>query len=319
MNQSQAHADSFLFALLDLQADGAFQDGVSLVGFPDEEPETFIAFLQDLACCSFFSKGTSSIDFVLKKEGQGKSQIEEMLNKFVPFLKSEGIDIAIRFDEEWAPASSKRPAIVYAADEDIARGRVTCVFMPGNLPLPEKAHVEKEYGFRLGHAEAWLDKSFDGKAINFPGEIYLAPRPFERKEKGWQKAYSALFAYYVEGYLKNEDLLTEANTWFSYFQGKAPEERYELIKATYRRKAGSPIEAALYDLAAEEHRRWELRTLVYADPEVIADKARKGMMVGFERLVDAYLSSPSSRDIIVYDYLDVLAAFDFLFGDRFQG
>ena len=41
------------------------------------------------------------------------------------------------------------------------------------------------------------------------------------------------------------------------------------------------------------------------------------MMVGFERLVDGYLSSPSSRDIIVYDYLDVLAAFDFLFGDHF--
>ena len=195
MNQSQAHANSFLFALLDLQADGAFQDGVSLVGFPDEEPETFIAFLQDLACCSFFSKGTSSIDVVLKKEGQGKSQIEEALNKFVPFLKSEGLGIAIRFDEEWAPASFKRPPIVYAADEDIDRGRATDVFMPGNLPSPEKAYVEKEYGFRLGHAEAWLDKSFDGKAINFPGEIYLAPRPFERKEKGWQKAYSALFAY----------------------------------------------------------------------------------------------------------------------------
>lgn len=119
--------------------------------------------------------------------------------------------------------------------------------------------------------------------------------------------------------LSNEDLLSEANTWFFCFQGKAPEERYELIKATYRRNAGSPIEAALYDLAAEEHRRWELRALVYADPEVIADKTRKDMMVGFERLVDGYLSSPSSRDIIVYDYLDVLAAFDFLFGDRFQG
>lgn len=319
MNQSQARADSFLFALLDLQAEGAFQDGVSLVGFPDGEPETFITFLQDLACCSFFSRGTSFIDVVLKKGAPGKSQIEEALNKVVPFLKSEGIDIAARFQEERAPASSKRPAIVYAADKDALRGSVTGVFAPDNLPLPEKARLGKEYGFRLGYAAAWLDKSFNGKAIDFPAEISLAPSLFERKERGWQKAYSALFAYYVEGYLKNEGLLQEADTWFSYFKGKKPEERYQLVKATYRRSAGSHVEAALHDLAAEEHRRWEIRTLVYADPEVVADKKRKGMMVGFEKLVSDYLSSPSSRDVVIYDYLDVLAAFDFLFGGRIKG
>ena len=306
----------FFFALLSRQAAGVFANGIHLLLVPGKDISPSLSLLIDLACSSFFSAGPSTIE-VLEAEDGPKAFLSPALEKIGNLLRDEGKEISWRFLRKGETLSSKTPIVVYADEtlDPAELGLEGDYLAPCTLEGAKAEDIAKEFGRRLGISGAWLDQSFDGKGIAFPERFDLSPRPFHTCGKAWQKAYSALFSYFVEGDLTARGLRAEAEAWLSSFREKSPEDRYASLKETYKKDGpSSSFEKALRDLAEEEHRRWEMRTILHADSSIVIEKAKKGMMVPFDRLVEDYFSSPAAKDIIVYDYLDVLGALDVLFG-----